>query len=723
MSHQANKGFWNRNEFKVILGYLVGSWTLLEFTSFSLERLNISSLWSEIFLKAVLWFIPSILIIALVPAKSKFFRVLRRVFPLVNILAIGGILVFSFWGRELGTMTEVVSYTDQDGKDVSKTVLKSEFVTRIMVSPFQNKSENSSELEWVGKGISEAFELNLGQHHFVDIQHSSANSTKVELVDLLKRYCDYLVEGDYEFKNDSLFLDYKIYNKSYKLVTNGRIGAKNLFDASDQLKKISLNELDLRFDRERTIDLPFEDFVTKSEKAFAHFVNRRYNKAIEEDPLFAYAYLEELRNVHYSTGGDLYLKKLAQQAIEVGNTLPESDQLLLQVYYFMAVDNKEKAKQAFGNFASLFPGNPNVQENHILFLSRNGFSEEALNLALADFEKKLIRSNTSFLMRALLQEKGEADKLEEQVRKVENLISKKDFQMTMGEIELLRGNYSKARTYYENVHLIDPLNKVIDSLIKVTHFMESVPQDSIKKWNASFIGEYLPDQIDQVLTFREVDGRMVFRPVNQAPSVMYYIGPERIYEGDAFSPTKYQHVTTLKRNEFNEVIKFRDVIYRANREPFESHGFRLVPGLYEGISAFRRGDFSTADSLLSNIWNRDSSYYYLKSYLDAIANIDQDKTRSMMELLDGKAFQFENEKHLEYSLKFVVEEDQLLIVPYEGGIRLAYHLGDGWILNELRRNQKYRLIEGDELSLEIYLYNHHSGEYDFVLNAYEVLNE
>lgn len=724
-THHHQNAFWNRQEFKIIIGYLVGSWTLLEFLNFSLERLAIAPVWAEIFLYAVLMFIPSLLILTFVsPESRRFLRIARKIFPYVNGTIILLVLIFSFWGSELGAMTKEVSYTNDSGEEVSKTVLKGDFIKRVIAPTFEYSGENpeeylASDSAWVGRGIVSSLAQNLRQHQFVQLDWYTADTPLKEILYTLRTYSDYLLTGSYQWSNGQIVASIALSNKKNKVFHTAELSASSVFELSNQLKMMLLEKLELYYDKEQLTDLPFEEFVTDNEEAFREWIDGDYISAIKIDPNFAYAYSSELAKINAYGLGDLYMSEMALKALKIAGRLPDRDQLFIRAMYFVSLGEMKKAQQVYSNFVKLNPGDKLALYDYVFFLTINGFYDHALELAVKEVSKKF-DTYMAILAYDLLRMKNEPDVIESHLKKFKLFLEDAQYSMVKGELGFMRENYDQAINLFENTLLSKPLYYTMDSLIKISKFHQNTSADKINKWSQEMVGKYFIESSDQTFLIKYENKRLSAHYGGQLPEVGYMMDRNQFYFCRPYWNDQFQIKKKFLTGKHGQIFKVRATQQNhTDQESFDYYSFKDDGSVLKGIAAFKAGDYPLADSLLQVTWAYDTGYYFVKNFLKAIDASEFKSTRGIYSSINGKAFENEESDFLSFEMK----GSQLLILVPEGGVRRVYHMGDNWMLNSFRKNILYRLVEDDSLKLETYRFNHETSSYEYYNTLVEKLNK
>lgn len=149
-SSPPNQSRWSR-ALKVFAGYLVASWTILQFVDWMLTRYQISPYWTDILLWTFIGIIPSLLIYLVNQERINQKKLLRRekiIIPLNLLLLFGGLTV-AYGKADLGSITQSINFTDENGQTIARKVIKKEFRVPVTLFPFeQEEGPDSTRSGW-----------------------------------------------------------------------------------------------------------------------------------------------------------------------------------------------------------------------------------------------------------------------------------------------------------------------------------------------------------------------------------------------------------------------------------------------------------------------------------------------------------------------------------------------------------------------------------------------
>lgn len=702
--------FWNHRAFKIIIGYLAGTWTFFEILKEILDRLQISPDWTFIFLYSLLLFIPGLLTFVIIPKSQNknFSSLFRKFFPMINMVSILVFIFFLFSGKDLGAMTEEVNYVDARGANQKTKVVKESFMKNILFYKLEEEGEIDSLDQWLANGIPRAVGLNFKQFQGVQFNYNNGaefnyyNTTESlkERLSTLSGTIDYIITGSFSSQKEKLTVNLKFYSSKGK-VHESSVEAKDLFTLSDDAKQLILDITKPVLARGH-IDLPFSEFVTDNLEAFKHFNNNNYTKAYNTDPDFTYAYLSEIYK-NYGFGNNKWVNiELANKAMEKIGRLPEEDQLLTKSYYFLVNDQNEKAIKLFETNLSLNGHNVKVQEQYINILAKIGHDQKAIDY----FDNHYQAENANSILDILVAN-AQTEQARALIRKMGDLLSVFDQNKYEGQLSLMDKKYDNAFAYFEKAKLEEPLSENIDSLIKVTKFMKKMGAEGLKWFGDKAEGQYFSDYSEQTHTVHFINDQLSIKYGNQSRG--------KIYPIDSFAYfsilSKTHRVTSQDNSSSKGNWNFvKNIMKHDFRKPKNSYYFREKEGLALGFKYFEDERYDQADSLFEKIYPLDSNYYFLKGYRDAITymaspiknRLPFQSTKTFEAISDGfKMYIKPSTDHYIISLSSnIVEYDRL------------YPTGNGWSIRveNNRRKMRFDLTE-EGWVMSDYFYDHDMKAY------------
>ena len=162
--------------------YFAISWGIIQFISWVVERYLLSPHLVDLSLSISISMIPSIMILSYFhgrPGKDKWNRIEKIVVPANLFLSIA-IMSFMFYPKSLGAQTKDIVVMDIEGKEVTKTIIKSEFRKSFVVYMFDNEAQDTT-YNWLGIGMGMALKADLTQDTFCNSRSRRAHSIKTDM--------------------------------------------------------------------------------------------------------------------------------------------------------------------------------------------------------------------------------------------------------------------------------------------------------------------------------------------------------------------------------------------------------------------------------------------------------------------------------------------------------------------------------------------------------------
>ncbi len=698
----------------IILLTLLFGLTFREILNFILVRLNISPFWSEIFLYTILMFIPTLIAILFIPMdRNKFLRVTRRVIPPLNVIVVTITLVFSFWGKELGAMTKVVNYQNEDGVNTNKIVVKGDFVKQVYIYPFENISTRSESVRWLSKGIPNAIRLNLDQYqgmmsYFSDVEISLKEQLRPLLAD-----GDFVIRGTYDKIADTLIVKIDLYNKSNKQASR-EFRDVDFLKLTDTMKAFLIKEVKPILTV--NIDLPFSEFVTGNVEAFRYFSEGDFHKARELDPEFAYAYVEALFKSSVFQRGDKGLQKeLIEQVLNHMQKLPERDQLIVKRYFFAAKGDLKKALKASENYILFNPGDKKAAQDHMVFLATHDLYEEAFQFGLEQINKKFDGAIGVYLLElGLFNQK--TDLIRGYIEKIDILLPVQTSESVLGFISLSESKLDEAKVHFENALIEEPSLYSIDSMINVITYMKGVGGKKIKNFARSIIGTYFHEGLrSHIEVFIKNNQIVVKYEDGEIPYTLYMINDSSLYRSKPYiyytNQPEYFNIFHTGNN--GSILRHEHFIRTQDQNNWDGPFvyFKETSELKLALEYFHEKDLARADSLFQLIYAQDTgNYYFVKHYLHAV---DYQRSVGSSFVLDGKESWtfFEGDR----TLRIEKINDHYLLSGLKGFLTFQlFPTSENELMNDFMMKEKYLVRETHlGLRLESYWYNHETKKYDF----------
>tara|TARA_B110000116_G_scaffold245127_1_gene236020 strand:- start:3382 stop:6258 length:2877 start_codon:yes stop_codon:yes gene_type:complete len=338
--------------------YFAISWGVIQFINWTVDRYLLSPHLIDLSLGVAISMLPSILILSYFhgkPGKDRWNRVEKITIP-ANFIIATIVLFVSFYPKDLGAVTKNITATDENGIEITKTVIKTEFRKTYNVHMFKNTSSDTT-FKWMEKGIQNLILEDLYQDIFCNSKTNRANYIKMgmgfkrldhlsipEQQTIAKRtLSEHFITGSYSIENNIYNVTVNLYKtNTAKLITSNNYQGEDLFSlidlATNQIKvdmKIPPSYL------ENINDLPIGETFTNSIDALKYYsyANSSYKhnkdedllkKAIAYDEGFVAAYIRLYANAIAKSDQENFVKYMTL-TLKYINRLNEEDRFLVRM--------------------------------------------------------------------------------------------------------------------------------------------------------------------------------------------------------------------------------------------------------------------------------------------------------------------------------------------------------------------------------------------------------
>jgi class 3 adenylate cyclase/tetratricopeptide (TPR) repeat protein len=509
------KDLWQRRVVQVTFVYLLLSYLVKFGVGFFVKEYFLSPHLTDLVWYILLSLIPSIILLSYFHGKkgmNKWTKTELIGMP-VNVVAAVLVMVFVFEGKDLGAITTTLKLQNEEGEQVEKLVLKNEYRKRVIIFNLENTSEDTN-LRSLRYSIPEMTKFDLSQDLFFTIQSAGdiysdiASAGYVDgtglPVTLMKKFADeqhmnYFIAGDLNKEGSEYVVNARVYDtKLTRQISEITVMDESPFDLADKLsveikEAVGLPESHIS----ETADLPIKEIFTASESALYYFTRasianalndwegnvRFLNLAIEEDPLFALAYVQ--LTLSYFNIGDLDgTRRSMQQARELMHKLTERQQFVIKYVYYVIDQQPEKALAVARMWAELYPDDIMA---HFTLASRYGL-RNMFNEAIDEFKEILRLDPEQYEVMSTLGDYylhlGQYDSsLFYYEKYASNLPQQTQPYRKLGSYFLTTGDIEKAKENYERALLLSdvseevPIKRDLASVLLFSgNFTESLEQ-------------------------------------------------------------------------------------------------------------------------------------------------------------------------------------------------------------------------------------------------------
>ncbi len=698
----SRRAFWHKPVFKIVIGYLVGSWTILEFLNFILERRELSPHWSDLFLYADLMFIPSILAISFLHSTNKQKKG-RSIILITNAIIILCVLFFSFRTKDLGSVRKKIVYIDDNGKEQVEYILKEDFKMQLAFANFEVSKKLDSGT-WTAKGLKQGLRFAHAQFEtiFSSMVPIEYERLSAQLTYIRDHNMQYLIRGSIDTIPGQYLVNLDIYSNSGKV-------SEIQFQHHDYLKLFDLSKDNIVSALKLQIQekyLPFKELMTDNVLAYQKFVEQDYDAAWKLDPKFSIAYaLSLLRAITFNQSTD-YAKMVATEMLKTSDRLPEPLQQILKMYYYYVNGNLENCERVYEHFSSKHPLDKDIPEIYATIMSMAEQYSEAKRVYYQLLNDKGASKNEILpKVLAIHLHLQEYDAYEKLINEYKNDLREFKFLETNFLLNLSRGNLKEAESFLTDMDINDPTYYAMDSLRKILHYSKSLSQTDFGYSDSRAIN-YLNTRSNQVVKLSERQYSINAKWGNQPPVTIFRIADHTFFYYLPFENESYMQA--IKVDTQSPVVKG----YYSRK----AHGLRTSEGyLLDGdellaLNQFWAGNFNEADSLLKEQLH---DVFFLDQFIHACDWQIGDNDIEIYKWIDGLKF---NRGRRQYHL---VLQPTYISLRFKSNWSRLYPIGGNWFFNSYRKSELYRVNDNNQIELHQYDYIRKTYELKFTFDLYD----
>jgi tetratricopeptide (TPR) repeat protein/TolB-like protein len=475
-----------------VLGvYLAVGWGILEFSDWLVNRYLLSPHILDFSLLTWATMIPTVSMLAWfhgAPGPDRWTKAEKIGIP-ANLVAAAILLVSVFGGKDLGAATTSLSFEDETGRTIERTVPKNEFIKSVAVYFFDNTSADTT-IDWLRYAIPWTLKYDLEQDLFVDVRSSDLTLRRLrergfpEGLDVpltLKReiatnlHLGHFLTGSVAEEDGRIVVTTSLYEtRRGKLVAARTFFADDLFGLIDEISVQLKHDLSVPAHYiEQATDLPVSEILTSSLPAYRHFVDGGYAAVVELDWERASAHLEDAIAVDsqfaiahlvlFGTRLQLNQTEAAQDAIETVMgliyKLPERSQLSARTAYYFLTGDMDRALTAAEMHAELYPRDIEAQLTLADYYESKGDRQQATGALLRVLELDPGRVEVLLRIGELYKAEGDFDAaLEYLQRYATEMPTDPTSFIALGDLYNLTAELAEAAVQYEKALVADPSN-------------------------------------------------------------------------------------------------------------------------------------------------------------------------------------------------------------------------------------------------------------------------
>jgi len=486
------KNLLDRRVPQIIGVYFGGSWGVLQFVEWLVNRYMLSPYLTDFSLVILVSLIPTVLVVAYLhgkPGRDKWTKVEKIGIP-VNLLLTVVLLILIFYGKDLGAATKTVTVADEEGKQIERVVPKSEFRKKTALFFIENKSGDAA-LDWLQYGITYALDHDVSQDVYLYTRmvkyefgwrtlEKAGFQGWMGLPFAFKRklaedyHLGYFLTGSFTKQDETFSITTTLYETK-----RGKKIAENTFDGRDIFQLVDEMSVQLKHDLEipthhieEAKDLPVSAIFTNSFPAFETWIAGlnspqfgdytqamgHFEQAVKEDPTFAHGH-SELAWRYNDLGKMEKAKRAAQTAMGLSYKLTERELFWIKSLNYWMNQEFDKQSAVSKMWVELYPEDVNAYLNlasHYLYFGKNQL-DQALEAYQRVLELDPERYDTLYEIGQIYIVKGEfGQALNYYQRYADQFPNESRSFRKLGSLHEVMRDYEKARSYYEKSLIIEP---------------------------------------------------------------------------------------------------------------------------------------------------------------------------------------------------------------------------------------------------------------------------
>lgn len=506
MSETKNVSFFknllNRRVPQILGFYLAGSWGIVQFTDWLVNRYLLSPHLVDLVLLILLSLIPTAFIIAYNHGRRGRDRwgKMEIIGAPVNVIIIVFLVFFIFGDKDLSSVSKKVTLEDEMGKKIERTIPKTRFRKKIMLFTFKNETGDTS-LDWLQDGIPYMLSYDLTQDLFMEVLtinvpdfmanyyiydkiKEAGYKDRIGLPLLLKKkiakesHMDYFMSGKMSKEKEAFILESSLFlTKNAKLLAKETVRGKEIFQLIDELT------IKLKYDLEvpkghidEAIDLPLAEIFTHSLDAARLFTlganaqafekdwtkaQHSYEQSIREDPTFAVGHMV-LSTIYAVTNQSQKSIDSCKPLMQHIYKLPERFQFYAKCVYYTIKQEPDKRMAVVKMLIQLYPEDLTAHSLLAFYLINEHQLDEAITTYRRMLEIDPGRYEIFEKIGDLYETKGEPGKALDSFKKyAEHFPGDPESFTLIGGLYRQMGNHEQAKGYYEKALLLKQDDKDI----------------------------------------------------------------------------------------------------------------------------------------------------------------------------------------------------------------------------------------------------------------------
>lgn len=608
---------WNRKVFLAAGIYLIGLWILLSAANFIVSNYAISPYWPDVLWVFFISFLPSIILHSYYHNRLEInrMRLVEKITIPSNAMLSIALLVFLFWGKDLGATTQTLVSKDEFGNKVEREVVKNEFRKETNFYPYSNHTSDST-LDWLESGITVMVAEDLAQE---DYTWNGYFLDKEALGDMLEHAqstnAPYFITGHFEKEAGMYVITTQLYEAKYGNLLNERtVRGENLFELGDEISLQLKKDIDMPvYFIQNSPDLPISTILTENVEAYRYYIQSQHAAGIMErlnnhlkadqlDSTFALNNFFWASYLHYFSFPKEAIA-IIDKAMRHRKRVSQWNSLGIQRMYYNIHNQPKKAIALMEVQAELFPEDGDVYGQLPFEYLKNGYYEKALEASQRLDEIFPLTSNELFQAQVLTylnRSREGLDLLNTYVKK-----NPKDPQgfLQLGDVHLALGNLDEAENIFNKVSLINPENTSMPLMLEHVQYIREQEEDFLVEKFGPLIGEYRQSHSEMTAEFTFLDKKLMCQAKHQNIFQLYPIN-------DSMVISSFGGEMTLRKNKEGKVYQ---IIQKQGRSTYI--WYSLDASIQKANNLLDEGKDGAALEAYKTAYAQNPDHHFLQNFI------------------------------------------------------------------------------------------------------------
>ena len=724
------QNIWKKKLPQVLIVYILLAWIGLQLFDWALNQFGISPYWSQIFFIAVIGIIPSLLVYLNNRERihNSHLKLGEKVLFPSNFALVGVVLFLMFRSADLGAITKNITYINEDGKEETHQIIKTEFKKQFPIFPFEPINKSDSINAWIGLGIHSSIEYFLNQDKYLDVSYillprdrakNGEYFTKVEKLQKSKVYRDDLyVDGRYQYINGKYELIPTIRNKvNGNLVKEKRFISPDLFAVLDSVVTFLRNGVGLTPSQidESLVLKGSEILVSKNVEALKEFLiglclgneSEQWEKAIELDSVWVLPAVALCDIYTWYSSGKVESKLLIDRVVRHMNNLPFQEQIAIRIQKHLIYGEWDKAEKLVKLQLEIEPGNDDFNFMLSDLYLRTGQVEKYISQAEKHYASNPTLRTGSLAAEAALM-KGEPhtviNGIEPILERDPNLVWALQLML---QAYIHQGKYDLAEETVDKIILISPdIELNISKSLEAIHYLKT--NGHSKESLTKFIGRYRFENSEMYVDHNVIGNHLYTKAENQLGIFLYQAGKKKVVHGYHYKSFNLELI--FNDREMVYALKYTET---SGTDEWVNYMWKQDSLIWNAESLLRQGKYDEAYKAINAAVAAHPEHYYLKQQLEHLQYLQIHSEEEVQKNLQRVAGDYSG-------AKFWVEKGLLYYKRPGLARRILRPINDNRFITLSRYMTTYEFVEEDDkvVGIRAYLHDYETGEWNMNPNWY-----